>query len=212
MKNQDRLEKTFAIVGSVVGICTVCFQLVLFIQLRTASVGEVLIRFFSYFTILSNIAVTICFFARAFTGSKLMLFWKKSDTKTAIAIYIFIVALLYNLVLRALWVPIGLQRWVDEMLHVLMPLLFLVYWWLFTPTSSFSWHKVARCMCCPFIYFVLVMLRGNFSNWYPYPFLDAFNHGYSKIGVAIAALLLVFFAMTLLFNWVLSIKTKKNSP
>jgi hypothetical protein len=208
MKYVGRLEKPVAIVGAIASISSICFQLVLFIQQSTVPIGEVLIRFFSYFTILINIAVCSCFVAGAFVSSSTMLFWKKPDTKTAVAVYIFIVALVYNLVLRALWVPTGLQKLVDEMLHVLMPLLFLIYWWLFASKSSYSWRKVARSLLFPFIYLFWVMLYGLFSNWYPYPFLDAFNHGYFKVGVASAVLLILFSTFSFLFYWGLSKKTR----
>jgi len=207
MKYEGRVQKTVAIVGALVSICSICYQLVLFIQQRTAPIGEVLIRFFSYFTILINIGVCSCFVAGTFASSSSMLFWKKTDTKTAVAVYIFIVALVYNLVLRALWVPTGLQKLVDEMLHVVIPILFLIYWWLFTSKSSYSWRKVASILLFPFIYLFWVIFYGLFSNWYPYPFLDAFNHGYFKVGVASAVLLLVFSTVAFLFYWGLS---KKN--
>jgi len=45
---------------------------------------------------------------------------------TAITVYITIVGLVYNVILRFLWKPEGLQFIVDELLHTVIPLLLLV--------------------------------------------------------------------------------------
>lgn len=208
MLQHGKREKTFAIIGAILGICTVCFQLILFINARTTNIGEVFIRFFSYFTILSNIAVAVCFFANSYGKKNQLAFWKLSSTKTAVLVYILVVGIVYNVILRSLWTPVGAQKVVDELLHVLMPLLFLLYWWLFVAKTNFSIRHVGNSLIFPFIYLIWLLIRGAISNWYPYPFVDAFNHGYQKVGISSAVLLLVFGLLALFFFWWLS---KKNS-
>jgi hypothetical protein len=203
-----RLEKAFATVGAIAAIATVCFQLYLFINDSPKGIGVVLIRFFSYFTILSNIAVSICFFAIAFTKQNQLQFWKLNTTKTAILVYILVVAIVYNAVLRSLWVPTGDQKLVDEMLHVVMPLLFLMYWWLFSQKKAFNRRYVTNSLLFPFINLVWVLIYGTFSNWYPYPFVDAFNHGYPKAAISSVVLLGVFGLLSLLFFRWLSVKNE----
>jgi len=210
MVQQHKLEKAFAVLGAIAGILTVCLQFVLFINSRTTSIGEVFIRFFSFFTILSNIGVGICFFANAFTAGTQMKFWKSAAVKTALLVYILVVGIVYNVVLRSLWEPVEWQKLVDEMLHVVMPLLFLLYWWWFAPKINFKWSNMANSLWYPFVYLIWVMLRGAFSNWYPYPFLDAFNHGYEKVAISSIVLLLVFGFLSILFFWGSSIK--KGTP
>lgn len=201
-----KLEKAFVTVGAITAVATVCFQLYLFINDSTKEIGEVLVRFFSYFTILSNIAVSICFFAIAFTKQNQLQFWKLNTTKTAILVYILVVAIVYNAALRSLWVPTGDQKFVDEMLHVVMPLLFLMYWWLFSKKTTFNRRNVTYSLLFPFINLVWVFIYGAFSNWYPYPFVDAFNHGYPKAAISSVVLLGVFGLLSLLFFRWLSVK------
>ena len=38
------------------------------------------------------------------------------------------------------------------------------------------------------------MIRGPYAHWYPYPFVDAAQHGYGRVALN-AALLLVCFAL-----------------
>ena len=206
MIQQAKLEKALATVGAIAALATVCFQLYLFINDSTKTIGVVLIRFFSYFTILSNIAVSICFFSIAFTKQNQIQFWKLNTTKTAILVYILVAAIVYNAALRSLWAPTGDQKLVDEMLHVVMPLLFLLYWWLFSQKTAFNRRNVTNSLLFPFINLVWVLIYGAFSNWYPYPFVDAFNHGYPKATISSVVLLGVFGLLSLLFFRWLSVK------
>lgn len=208
MLQHIKREKAFAYVGAILGIFAVCFQLILFINARTTNIGEVIIRFFSYFTILSNIAVALCFFANANGKKNQLEFWKLSSIKTAILVYILVVGIVYNVMLRSLWTPTGAQKIVDELLHVLMPFLFLLYWWLFVPKTHFNIRHVWNSLIFPLIYLIWVLIRGAVSNWYPYPFVDVFNHGYQIVGISCAILLLVFGLLALFFFWWLS---KKNT-
>ncbi|MEX0635184.1 MAG: Pr6Pr family membrane protein [Ferruginibacter sp.] len=164
----------------------------------------------SFFTILSNIMVSICFFADAFTADFRMKFWKSAPVKTALLVYILVVGIVYNVVLRSLWEPLGWQIPVDEMLHVVMPLLFLLYWWWFSPSIHFRWSNVTKSLLYPILYLIWVLLRGALSNWYPYPFLDAFNHGYKKVAISSIVLLLLFGSLSVLLFWWSS--RKKATP
>ena len=203
---QAKLAKAFAAVGAVSAIATVCFQLYLFKNDSTKGIGVLLIRFFSYFTILSNIAVSICFFAIAFTKQNQLQFWKLNTTKTAILVYILVAGIVYNVVLRTLWFSTGNQKLVDEMLHVVMPLFFLMYWWLFSQKTAFNRKHVTNSLLFPIINLVWVLIYGAFSNWYPYPFVDAFNHGYLKAAISSVVLLGVFGLLSLFFFRWLSVK------
>src|SRR5689334_3371338 len=91
---------------------------------------QTITNFFSYFTILSNCLVAIVLTVgllspgnNYFTGVK---------TLSAVALYIFIVGLVYNLVLRNLWHPTGWQLLADNLLHVMVPLLYVLYWGFYT--------------------------------------------------------------------------------
>lgn len=57
--------------------------------------------------------------------SKLLL---TDGTITAITVFILIVGSVYQIVLRSIWEPTGLQFIVDELLHTVIPLYMLGYW------------------------------------------------------------------------------------
>ena len=96
---------------------------------QLAITTESLSNLFSYFTILSNILVAVCSsFLLIPATSALGSFFKRTSVQTAIALYIFIVALVYNVVLRWLFDFKGLQMVVDNFLHVVVPVIFVLYW------------------------------------------------------------------------------------
>jgi len=90
-------------------------QFYLIIENRVASLAETVARYFGFFTILTNILVAVCCTFLLFKpGSVAARFFSKATTQTAIAVYITVVGLIYNIILRFLWKPEGLQMIVSR--------------------------------------------------------------------------------------------------
>lgn len=188
--------KKIIVVGAIMGWLTLLAQLVLILMNRRYSVPVTVIQFFSYFTILSNILVAMCFSFRSI-GRDRSQFWQRADTQGAIAVYIMVVGIVYNVVLRFLWAPTGAQKMVDELLHLVMPLYYLSYWTFFAPKHGIQWRDATRWLVFPFFYLAYVLVRGAITNLYPYPFLDAYNQGYQKVLVSSLVILLLFLLLSL---------------
>ncbi|HBI02029.1 MAG TPA: hypothetical protein DDY18_10455, partial [Flavobacterium sp.] len=97
-------KKLFSLFGFILGWFSLIAQFVIMMQSSEVSVIDTIVRFFTFFTILSNILVSICFTAVLFNFSS---FFKSYKTQTAIAVYISIVAIVYNIILRFIWEPTG---------------------------------------------------------------------------------------------------------
>ncbi|HUR66460.1 MAG TPA: Pr6Pr family membrane protein [Chitinophagaceae bacterium] len=136
-----------------------------------------IVNFLSYFTILSNLFVAITLSVKegsVFSGNKI---------RSAIAVYIVIVGLVYNLVLRKVWSPHGWQLVADNLLHVAIPLLYVVFWYFFVPKGILKWKHLLPWLIFPLLYLVYSLARGALTGWYPYPFLNADQTGYSKVAL-----------------------------
>ena len=145
---------------------------------------KTLTNFFSYFTILSNLLVAISLTAVLVTpSSKTGSFFSKATVQSAIAVYIFIVGLVYNLVLRSVWNPKGWQLVGDNLLHVAVPLLYVIYWFLYTPKKILQKKDILPWLIFPALYLTWSLLRGRVADWYPYPFIHAGSLSYGKVGV-----------------------------
>ncbi len=85
-------------------------QLVLHLQTVPTGLSESLIRFFSYFTILTNTLVAVYATVLLFAAKgKQAGFFFSASMQSAIALYIIVVGLIYNIILRQLWDSSGLQ-------------------------------------------------------------------------------------------------------
>jgi hypothetical protein len=110
-----------------------------------------------------------------------------------------IVGIIYNLILRSLWDPKGLQRLADELLHVANPLLFLLFWILYVAKRELQWKHAFRWLLYPVVYIVFILTRGAFSGFYPYPFSNVRELGYVQVLLNCTKVLLAFFLVALLF-------------
>ena len=199
MKKRNQLALIMLTVGSLTGWFAVIMQLYLILINRAADVAETLIRYFSFYTILTNILVALCFTISLLSPrSQWGRFFSRSTTITAIAVYITVVGVVYNLILRSLWQPEGMQRLVDELLHSLIPTLFIIYWLSVQPKSALRWKDAFGWLAYPFVYVLFILFRGNLSGFYPYPFVDADKIGYNAVLLNCLFLFLAFTGLSLI--------------
>ena len=162
---------------------------------KETSVAEMLIRYFSFFTIQANIMVAVWFTVLLFSpNSKWGKFFSMQTTQAAITIYIVIVGLIYNTILRFLWAPSGLQQIVDELLHSVIPVFTFLYWLFFAGKHQLQWKSIFPWLIYPFAYIVYILIRGSISGFYPYPFINTTQLGLNKVlanSVGIAAVFII---------------------
>lgn len=192
-------KRLYSAIGAVLGWFAIILQCYLMLHNRTAAIPETLIRFFGFFTILTNILVAVCFAILAVKPiDKRGPFFARPSTVTALTVFIAVVGIVYNVILRFLWSPQGLQFIVDELLHSVMPVLFIVYWFIFVPKQSLKWKNILPWLIYPTAYCIYSLVRGAMVNWYPYPFLDVNILGYNKVLFNIVGMMILFVIIALL--------------
>jgi hypothetical protein len=190
-------RKIFLGIIALIGIIAVILQLYVTIINRVVPIGATLIKYFSFFTIQVNILVTVCAICMLFSPkSSWGKFFSRISVVSALTVYIIIVSLIYNLVLRQIWNPQGLQKFGDELLHVVMPALFILFWIFCTSKQNLRWD-VGLWLIYPLIYAAYVIIRGTLTGVYPYPFMDAGNLGYAKVFLNTGGLVIVFLGFSL---------------
>lgn len=204
-------SKGFAIIIAIAAWFALTGQLVLILQHREGSVWATIIRYFSFFTILTNLLVA-CWFSIVVLQKPLqwVSFFSSVSVQTACTVYILVVGIVYNLILRFTWQPEGLQKIVDETLHSIVPLLVLIYWVCFVTKSALKWHVALWWLAYPFCYTIYTVLRGIYSNDYPYPFIDVTKIGYSKAILNGLLTLLFFFLLSLLVIYLNNLSARKT--
>ncbi len=108
-------------------------------------------------------------------------FFSHRSTLTAITVYILVTGLVYNIILRGIWHPVGFQKIVDEMLHVFVPLATVTWWFFFVAPHKLSWKNVWPWLIYPMVYFGFTMGYGFYAQRYPYPFMEVAVLGYGKV-------------------------------
>ncbi len=194
--------RLFAGLTALLGWLALALQLLLSIRLTMANGQGALAGVWTYvgfFTILTNVLAALALTAAA-QGPRgaFSRFFTRPDVHTAIAMSIAIVAAIYNLLLRQLWQPQGWQIVADNILHVAMPALFLLYWWLAVPKATLRWPQVIVWQLYPAAYFAYALIRGAVNHWYPYPFLNVGTLGYLHVLVNACVVLLAFVVVALL--------------
>lgn len=183
------MRHSLAALFALIAWIAVIGQMVMQLQHSTLATAETLIRYFSYFTVLTNTMVAIYL-----TGRALQAKWSfRPGLLTALTAYIFIVGSVYQVMLRHLYHPVGWERVFDELLHSVNPIVMLGFWFRYEDKRSVSYRQIPRWLVYPLVYLAYTLLRGAFTRYYPYPFVDAGKIGMSATLVN-SVLLIGFFS------------------
>ena len=201
MVSQSAARRRFVAVAVLLGWAGLSIQLYLIFNSRWALGASLLgglLSFFSYFTVLTNTLVaTVLTCALTSRESAARRWFLQPWVSSGIAVSIAVVGLAYNVLLRHLWHPEGWQWLADELLHDVMPLLFLVWWWLCVPKGTLRLRHIALWVIYPLLYFAYALLRGHLLATYPYPFIDVDTLGYPQVFVNAGGLLAGFVLIAL---------------
>lgn len=199
---QSVARRRFVAIAAILGWAGLSIQLYLIFYSRwtlAASLIGGLVSFFSYFTVLSNTLVATVLTCELTSRESAARRWFLQPwVSSGIAASIAVVGLVYSLLLRHLWHPEGWQWLADELLHDVMPLLFLGYWWCCVPKGSLRLRQILLWMIYPLVYFAYALLRGHLLAAYPYPFIDVQKLGYPQVFINAGGLLAGFVVIALL--------------
>lgn len=177
---------------------------------QSLTVAERIIRYFSFFTVATNIIVAITFTAIAFFPNNK--FFSKPSVQAAVATYISIVGIVYSLFLRTVWDPQGWQAVADHTLHDVVPVMFVLYWLFAAPKSGIAWIDPIKWLIYPIIYIAYALARGAIVSWYPYWFVDVTQLGYSKSLTNTAFVLVAFVVVGFIYAGIAKLLSGAKIP
>ena len=197
-------RKSRAFVSALAALAWFGVLLQLFVTLHstiengTGVVGG-LVSFLGYFTILTNLLVCISLTMPLLAPSSAPgRFFARSEVTAGVATSIAFVGLAYYFLLRNTWNPQGLQLLADILLHYVMPVLFLIYWWFNFPKGALRWFYPAIWGLYPTVYLIYVLIRGSIIGNYPYGFIDPRAIGYQRTMINAVGLLFAFIVLGLI--------------
>jgi hypothetical protein len=162
-----------------------------------AGLGTRLVRFFSYFTVESNLFVLAVATSLALVPDRDGRVWRavRLDSLLGIAI----TGVVFVTVLAPLVHPTGVAAWVNGGFHYVSPAMTVVGWLLFGPRPRVDWRTIGWAFVWPVAWIAYTFAHGAATHWYPYPFLDASKIGYAEAlrntGLVLVAALLLAVAL-----------------
>jgi hypothetical protein len=194
---QSPAARSTAAVLALLSWSALILQLYLTLKLNNAlgiPLSRTLINFFSFFTVLSNLLIALVHTFTALTSDK-----PSPNLQAAMATYIAVVASGYSLLLRHIWNPQGLQKVADVLLHDAIPILYVLFWFIFCrKRKALSWSDAFSWLIVPTLYLIYSMVRGSITGWYPYHFLDPAQVSHTSIFIVIISFIVAFIIMGLI--------------
>jgi len=144
------------------------------------------LRFFAFFTILSNGFAAILWLWLAAT-------WRRERTRTvdllrgAATLYLVVTFIVVVILLSGAELQVADQR-VDFIVHKAFPVLVVVDWLIDPPETDLRMPDVGLWLIFPLVWVVVTLIRGALDSWYPYPFLDPDRGGYGSVGYHVLAI------------------------
>jgi len=193
-------KRTFLIIYryffGLITLAAVVYQLVYLAQLSSLDAGN----YFSYFTNLSNIFVSIVFLISAFYLINNRQPSKFDDiVRGASVLYMLVTGVVYATLLSSYDLGLLLPS-VNLQLHIIMPLAVLLDWLIQPQKSLLTMKQTLWWLIFPALFLIYSLIRGSIVGWYPYPFLDpAAAGGYIGVAAYCVGILALFFVL----SWIL---------
>jgi len=195
----NKTKKTLAIIGAAIGWFALITQLSINLNNAQLPLFQTLIKFFSYFTILTNLLVALYFSALVMPrANKFKTFFQAAGRLTAITGYILVVGVVYQVALRGIWHPQGMGIVADELLHTFIPAYTFSFWLLYEDKLKLRFSEIRAWMLYPLAYMLYSFVRGYFTDLYPYPFVDVTTLGYPTV-LLNTSIILAFFVLLFVF-------------
>lgn len=171
----SRFDRPFAAAVALLAWGALILQYALLLDATLGDIGPWYgtLRFFSFFTILSNLLVALAATsAIAGAASPLLGFFARPRVRGCAALSISITCAIYYFVLAATWAPQGAQLLADVLLHYVVPVGYVAWWIACAPHGRLAWSDALRWLVFPLVFLLWTLLRGAWLHEYPYPFID----------------------------------------
>jgi hypothetical protein len=135
------------------------------------------LRFFSYFTIESNILAAVSTGMLALRPRRDGRLFRVLRLDALFGITI--TGIVYAVLLAPQHDPHGINAATNAGLHYVVPAMAVLGWLVFGPRPRIDESTLLLALIWPALYIGYTLAHGAASDWYPYPFIDAAQLGYA---------------------------------
>lgn len=144
--------------------------------------------YFSYFTIESNVFGVIVLLIGAIRDPRDR---RWQVIRGAATLYLLITGVVYAVLLAKVDVMLT-DRWINDVLHRILPIVMVLDWILVPVTLGITRALIGGWLIYPVGYGAYTLIRGPIVDWYPYPFIDPREQGYVSLAIGLVILTGVF--------------------
>lgn len=128
----------------------------------------------------------------------------------AAVVYIAFVGIVFNTLLRDTDLS-AINPTVNLILHTILPIVGVADWIIWPPRNRLRFSTIWWWMIFPAVYAVFSVVRGAFTDIYPYPFFnpDAVG-GYGGVVLYCALMVIGFFILSALIRWIGNLRARKH--
>lgn len=162
----------------------------------TTSLGR-MVFYYSFFTVLSNFMLSIsCLWLACKPNCNRFIF---RVIRLNGLVGVIITSVVYNLFLRGIHIPPNIfMQFVNESLHAVVPILGILSWLIWGSFRCINFHVTMYSLNTMLSYGIYTFVRGYFTNYYPYPFINVTRIGYPQALFNASIIMLVFIGLAYL--------------
>lgn len=207
MNNNNQITNTARTTAAVLALITLAGLIIRFV-LATEQFGSVLSgmsHLYQFFTITTNTLV-LWVMASIAMGKPVHRVVIHSTVVSIMGVGIIFHALLSHAGAQG-----GLDGLANLITHTFVPILSLVWWLAHADMKATKWRDSFFALLWPIAYCVYALIRAEFSNFYPYPFIDLSKLGWGGLVQSVFNLSLAFLVLALLtIAYAYAVSTLKN--
>jgi hypothetical protein len=196
MAKNKKLIALYRLFFGVLGLSAVATEIAVLLQRGTFMPAN----FFSFFTIQSNILASVILLV----GAALLIMGKPPlgvMWRGAATLYMAVTGIIFALLLSGLDAGVlTAVPWDNTVLHYIMPIAVFGDWLIDRPKQQIRFKQALVWLIYPIAYLAYSLIRGHFVGWYPYPFLDASEKGYTAVGIVSIVVALVVMGIALIIT------------
>jgi hypothetical protein len=157
------------------------------------------LNMFTFFTVQSNILVGVSTALLALDRARPTTAFRTLRLTALVGITLTFIV--FHLALRELQDLTGQAAVADFLLHTASPLLCVGGWLLFGPRGQTSRSAVLLSLVFLVAWGTFTLVRGEIVGWYPYPFMEPFEHGYLRVALNLVLVGAIFVGLSAGAHW-----------
>ena len=204
--NRSRVARYFHLATLVVAVVALVLQLIVILSGQSildndvvaAPLAEQVRRYFSFFTIQSNILVAASMFLIV-TGRTRGQGFRVVRLASLIGISVTGVVAAVALPPSPSYTAVNLLC--DRLLHIAVPVLAFVGWVVFGPRGLVTRRDILPALAWPVVWLLATLALAPVTRWYPYPFLNVDQHGLGAVLLICLVIAVLFLALAGVALW-----------